>query len=50
MMKLSREEIMTALEEWNHAWENHDLDGVMKLNIKISYIILFEHNFSAEKT
>jgi hypothetical protein len=31
MMKLSREEIMTALKEWNHAWENHDLDGVMKL-------------------
>jgi hypothetical protein len=31
MMKLSREEIMTALQEWNHAWENHDMDGVMKL-------------------
>jgi ketosteroid isomerase-like protein len=31
MMKLSREQMMTALEEWNHAWENHDLDGVMKL-------------------
>jgi ketosteroid isomerase-like protein len=31
MMKLSREQIVTALEGWNHAWENHDLDGVMKL-------------------
>ncbi|MCK9365259.1 MAG: nuclear transport factor 2 family protein [Syntrophales bacterium] len=31
MMKLSRKEIMTALKEWNHAWDNHDLDGVMKL-------------------
>ena len=31
MMKLSREEIITALKEWNHAWENHDLEGVMKL-------------------
>ena len=31
MMKLSREEIITALKEWNHAWGNHDLEGVMKL-------------------
>jgi len=31
MMKLSREEMMTALKEWNQAWGNHDLDGVMKL-------------------
>jgi ketosteroid isomerase-like protein len=31
MMKLSREQIMTALEEWNQAWDNHDLDGVMNL-------------------
>lgn len=29
-MKLSREEIITALKEWNRAWDNHDLDGVMK--------------------
>jgi hypothetical protein len=31
MMKLSRKQIMKALEEWNQAWENHDLDGVMEL-------------------
>jgi len=29
--KLSREEIITTLKEWNLAWENHDLDGVMRL-------------------
>jgi len=30
-MSLSREEIKKALEEWNLAWDNHDLEGVMKL-------------------
>lgn len=30
-MKLTREEIKTALEKWNQAWDNHDLDGVMFL-------------------
>ena len=30
-MKLTREEIRRALEEWNSAWDNHDLDGVMAL-------------------
>jgi uncharacterized protein (TIGR02246 family) len=28
---LSREEIKDALKEWNLAWDNHDLEGVMKL-------------------
>ncbi len=28
---LSREEIIAALEEWNRAWDAHDLDGVMNL-------------------
>ena len=30
-MKLTRNEIETALNKWNHAWDNHDLDGVMEL-------------------
>ena len=30
-MAITREEIMKAMEEWNLAWDNHDLDGVMKL-------------------
>ena len=30
-MKLTRNEIETALKKWNHAWDNHDLDGVMDL-------------------
>jgi ketosteroid isomerase-like protein len=30
-MSLSREEIMDALKQWNLAWNNHDLDGVMQL-------------------
>ena len=30
-MKLTREEIKTALKKWNQAWDNHDLDGVMSL-------------------
>lgn len=30
-MTLSKEEIKKALEQWNLAWENHDLEGVMKL-------------------
>ena len=30
-MRLSREEIYNALKQWNLAWDNHDLEGVMKL-------------------
>lgn len=30
-MKLTRNEIETALKKWNLAWDNHDLDGVMEL-------------------
>ena len=30
-MKLTKNEIETALKKWNHAWDNHDLDGVMDL-------------------
>ncbi|MGA3084347.1 MAG: nuclear transport factor 2 family protein [Thermodesulfobacteriota bacterium] len=30
-MPLSREEIIEAMQEWNLAWENHDLEGVMEL-------------------
>ncbi|MFC1883192.1 YybH family protein [Thermodesulfobacteriota bacterium] len=30
-MLLSREDIKDALEKWNKAWDNHDLDGVMEL-------------------
>jgi len=30
-MSLSREEIRDALKEWNLAWDNHDLEGVMEL-------------------
>ena len=30
-MLLSREAIRKALEEWNLAWDRHDLDGVMAL-------------------
>jgi len=30
-MSLSREEIKKAMKEWNFAWDNHDLEGVMKL-------------------
>ena len=30
-MKLTRNEIDTALKKWNLAWDNHDLDGVMDL-------------------
>ena len=30
-MPLSREEIIEAMKEWNLAWKNHDLEGVMKL-------------------
>ena len=28
---LKREEIKEALTQWNQAWDNHDLDGVMEL-------------------
>jgi len=30
-MFLTREEIKNALKEWNLSWENHDLEGVLKL-------------------
>ncbi|MDH4268128.1 MAG: nuclear transport factor 2 family protein [Deltaproteobacteria bacterium] len=30
-MTLSNEEIKKALKQWNLAWDNHDLEGVMKL-------------------
>ncbi len=30
-MSLSREDIKDALNQWNLAWNNHDLDGVMQL-------------------
>jgi ketosteroid isomerase-like protein len=30
-MVLSREEIRKALNQWNHAWDKHDLNGVMEL-------------------
>ena len=30
-MELTRAELETALREWNRAWDNHDLDGVMDL-------------------
>jgi len=30
-MVLSREEIREALNQWNHAWHKHDLNGVMEL-------------------
>ena len=30
-MILSRDQIKQALREWNQAWANHDLDGVMEL-------------------
>ncbi len=30
-MVLSREEIREALNQWNHAWDKHDLNGVMEL-------------------
>lgn len=31
LMVLSREEIREALNQWNHAWDKHDLNGVMEL-------------------
>ena len=30
-MKLTRNEIETALRKWNQAWDQHDLKGVMEL-------------------
>ena len=30
-MKLSRQELIKALQDWNQAWDNHDLDGVIAL-------------------
>jgi ketosteroid isomerase-like protein len=31
LMKLSREEIIKAMTEWETAWNNHDIDGVIDL-------------------
>ena len=39
-MLLSREEIKNALKEWNFSWDNHDLEGVMKL---VHDEVLFEN-------
>lgn len=39
-MLLPREEIKNALQEWNLSWDNHDLEGVMKL---IHDEVLFEN-------
>jgi uncharacterized protein (TIGR02246 family) len=30
-MKLSCQELIKALQDWNQAWDNHDLDGVIAL-------------------
>ncbi len=30
-MRLSRDEMERVLTEWNLAWDNHDLEGVLKL-------------------
>ena len=30
-MMLTRNEIESALKQWNQAWDNHDLEGVMAL-------------------
>lgn len=30
-MSFSREELMAVMKEWNLAWDNHDLEGVMNL-------------------
>lgn len=30
-MNLTKTEMMSALEEWSRAWDNHDLHGVMDL-------------------
>ncbi|MAF34028.1 MAG: nuclear transport factor 2 family protein [Desulfobacterales bacterium] len=39
-MKLSREEIIKSMTEWEEAWNNHDIDGVMSLFHKN---IFFQH-------
>jgi len=39
-MRLSREEIIEALIQWDRAWQNYDLDGVMQL---FHDEIVFEH-------
>lgn len=30
-MKLSHEELLQAMQDWNRAWDNHDIEGVLKL-------------------
>ncbi len=44
-MQLTRDEIKEALAQWNKAWDEHDLDGVMEL---FHDDILFE-NFTGGK-
>ena len=39
-MKLSRKEIIKSMTEWEEAWNNHDIDGVMSLFHKD---IFFQH-------
>ncbi|HUL31131.1 MAG TPA: nuclear transport factor 2 family protein [Thermodesulfobacteriota bacterium] len=39
-MALTREEIKNALKEWNLAWDNYDLEGVLKL---MDEDVLFEN-------
>ena len=39
-MELSHEELITAMTEWEKAWNRHDLDGVMAL---FHEDIFFEH-------
>jgi ketosteroid isomerase-like protein len=39
-MKLSRQELITALQNWNESWDNHNLDGVIAL---FTDDILFEN-------
>jgi ketosteroid isomerase-like protein len=44
-MQLTKDEIKNALTQWNKAWDEHDLDGVMEL---FHEDILFE-NFTGGK-
>jgi hypothetical protein len=43
-MSLTREEIKSLLEQWNLAWDSHDLEGIMKL---FPNEVLFENLLSA---
>jgi len=44
-MRLTKDQIRRALTQWNKAWDDHDLDGVMEL---FHEDILFE-NFTGGK-